>query len=81
MSSEVSELKSEIEDLTIHLADMLEAVLYYAGVKEKNLEKAVKAYIEALDEVFDDEEDGDMGYREMVEVIDFLKKNKSELFA
>ena len=81
MNNEVSELKAEIEDLTIHLADMLEAVLYYAGVKEKNLEKAVKAYIEALDEVFDDEEDGDMGYREMVEVIDFLKKNKSELFA
>ncbi len=80
MNETVEELKAEIEDLTIHLADMLEAVLYYAGVPEKNLEKAVKAYIEALDEVFD-EEDGGMGYREMVEVIEYLKKNRPELFA
>ncbi len=81
MSNEIAALKEEIEDLTIHLADMLEAVLYYAGVKEKNLEKAVKAYIEALDEVFDEEEDGDMGYREMVEVIEYMKKKRPELFA
>jgi hypothetical protein len=81
MSNEIKELKEEIEDLTIHLADMLEAVLYYAGVKEKNLEKAVKVYIEALDEVFDEEEDGDMGYREMVEVIEYMKKKNPELFA
>ena len=80
MNEAIEELKAEIEDLTIHLADMLEAVLYYAGVPEKNLEKAVKAYIEALDEVFD-EEDGGMGYREMVEVIEYLKKNRPELFA
>ncbi len=81
MSSEIAELKAEVEDLTIHLADMLEAVLYYAGVPEKKLEKAVKAYIEALDEVFDEEEDGDMGYREMVEVIDFMKQKQPDLFA
>ncbi|RUM67125.1 MAG: hypothetical protein DSZ05_03235 [Sulfurospirillum sp.] len=81
MSNEIKELKAEIEDLTIHLADMLEAVLYYAGVPEKNLEKAVKAYIDALDEVFDEEEDGDMGYREMVEVIDYMKKKQPDLFA
>ncbi len=81
MSNEINELKSEIEDLTIHLADMLEAVLYYAGVKEKNLEKAVKIYIEALDDVFDENEDGDMGYREMVEVIEYMKKKSPQLFA
>ena len=80
MNDEIKELKAEIEDLTIHLADMLEAVLYYAGVKEQNLEKGVKAYIEALDEVFDEEEDSDMGYREMIEVIDYLKQKKPELF-
>lgn len=81
MSDEIKELKEEIEDLTIHLADMLEAVLYYAGVKEENLEKAVKIYIDSLDEVFDEEEDSDMGYREMVEVIDYMKKKHPELFA
>ncbi len=81
MSNEIKALKQEIEDLTIHLADMLEAVLYYAGVEEKNLEKAVKAYIEALDEVFDEEDEGEMGYREMVEVIEYMKKHNPELFA
>lgn len=81
MSDEIKELKEEIEDLTIHLADMLEAVLYYAGVKEENLEKAVKRYIDSLDEVFDEEDDSDMGYREMVEVIDYMKKKHPELFA
>ncbi len=80
MSENIKELKSEIEDLTIHLADMLEAVLYYAGVKEKNLELGVKAYIEALDEVFDENDDSDMGYKEMVEVIEYLKKKKPQLF-
>jgi len=73
------ELENEIEDLTIHLADMLEATLHFAGVKENNLEKAVKAYIESLDDVFDDD-DGEMGYKEIVTAIEHLKKSKPELF-
>lgn len=79
MSNEVKELKEEIEDLTLHLADMLEATLHYAGVKEENLEDAVKLYIQALDEVFDDE-DGDMGYQEIVKTIEYLKETKPVLF-
>ena len=74
------ELENEIEDLTIHLADMLEATLHFAGVKEDDLEKAVKAYIDGLDEVFDDD-DGEMGYKEIVEAIEHLKKSKPELFS
>ncbi len=74
------ELENEIEDLTIHLADMLEATLHFAGVKEDKLEEAVKAYINGLDEVFEDD-DGEMGYREIVEAIEHLKSTKSELFA
>jgi hypothetical protein len=73
------ELENEIEDLTIHLADMLEATLYFAGVKENNLEDAVRAYIDGLDDVFDDD-DGEMGYAEIVEAINHLKKSKPELF-
>jgi hypothetical protein len=73
------ELENEIEDLTIHLADMLEATLYYAGVKENNIEKAVKAYIDSLDDVFEDD-DGEMGYKEIIHAIDTLKKSKPELF-
>ena len=80
MSSEIRELKEEIEDLTIHLADMLEATLLFAGVNESNLENGVKEYVDALDKVFDEEEDGDMGYREIVEVIDYLKVHNPKLF-
>ncbi len=74
------ELENEIEDLTIHLADMLEAALHFAGVNENNLETAVKAYIDGLDEVFEDE-DGEMGYKEVVQAIEHLKSTKPNLFS
>lgn len=73
------ELEQEIEDLTIHLADMLEATLIFAGVKEDRVEEAVKAYIDSLDDVFEDD-DGEMGYKEIVLVINELKKIKPKLF-
>ena len=79
MNREVQELREEIEDLTIHLADMLEATLHFAGVKEENLEDAVKIYIDALDEVFEDE-DGEMGYQEIVKTISYMKEKKPVLF-
>lgn len=78
--SKVQALEEEIEDLTVHLADMLEATLLFAGVKENKLEEGVKAYIECLDDVFEDD-DGEMGHQEIVKAIDYLKSTKSELFA
>ena len=77
--SEMQELQEELEDLTIHLADMLEACLHYAGIKEENLEDAVKIYIDSLDEVFEDD-DGDMGYQEIVKTIQYMKEKKPVLF-
>ncbi len=76
---ELQELQEELEDLTVHLADMLEACLHYAGVKEENLEDAVKIYIDSIDEVFDDEE-GEMGYQEIVKTIEYMKEKKPILF-
>jgi 20S proteasome alpha/beta subunit len=78
--NKIKDLEEEIEDLTIHLADMLEAVLYFAGVKEEKIEEAVKVYIDALDEVFEDD-DGEMGYKEVVVVVEHLKKSRAELFS
>jgi len=43
------------------------------------LELGVKSYIEALDEVFEDD-NGDMGYKEIVRVVEYLKKKKPLLF-
>jgi len=79
MSEEIKELQEELEDLTIHLADMLEACLHFAGVKEENLEDAVKSYIDSLDEVFKDD-DGEMGYQEIVKTIDYMKAKQAILF-
>jgi len=79
MSNEVRELREEIEDLTTHLADVLEAALHFAGVKEESLEEAVEAYIEVLDVVFEDD-DGEMGYLEIVKAIEFMKIKKPLLF-
>lgn len=78
--NKIKDLEEEVQDLTIHLADMLEAVLYFAGVKEEKIEEAVKAYIDALDEVFEDD-DGEMGYKEVVVVVEHLKKSTPELFS
>ncbi len=79
MAHEVEILTHEVEDLTMHLADMLEAMLHFAGVSEENIELGVKSYIEALDEVFEDDE-GEMGYKEIIRVVEFLKKKKPLLF-
>jgi len=77
--NEMQELREELEDLTIHLADMLESCLHFAGVKDENLEDAVKIYIDSLDEVFEDD-DGDMGYQEIVKTIQYMKEKKPVLF-
>ena len=79
MNQENQELQEELEDLTTHLADMLEATLYFAGVKKENLEDAVKIYIDSLDEVFEDD-DGEMGYQEIVQTIEYMKEKKPILF-
>lgn len=79
MSREMRELQEEVEDLTVHLADMLESTLHFAGVKDESLEDAVKVYIDLLDEVFEDD-DGEMRYQEIVKVVEFMKLKKPLLF-
>ena len=76
---ENEKLEIEIEELAMQLADMLGAALHYAGVKDEKMKDAVDAYLEAIDEVFEDEE-GEMGYEEIIKVIDYLKKTRPNLF-
>ena len=80
MSNEIRELKEEIEDLEWNFADMLKTALFIAGVEDENLQDAFKSYLEIFDEMFDDDE-GEIGYRDNVAVIDALKENKPELFS
>jgi hypothetical protein len=71
----------EIEEIAMQLADMLGAALYFAGVKKDNLPDAVDAYLQGLDDVFaDNEETAEMGFEEVVKVIEHLQNTKKHLF-
>lgn len=78
-SEELAKAEVEIEELSIQLADMLGAALHFAGVSQDNIPKAVEAYLNGIDEVYG-EEDGEMGFNEIISVINYLKDKKSELF-
>ncbi len=71
----------EIEELAMQLADMLGVALYFAGVKREDIPKAVDVYLQGLDEVFDDDdEDGEMGFEEIIQVIEYIRKKHPKLF-
>ncbi len=71
-------LKNELEDLRYELSIVLEAMLLYAGVKRENLESAIEAYIDNIDSVL--ENSNKEGVDEVLEVVEFLKNQHSELF-
>ena len=81
LQKELERAEVEIEEMAMQLADMLGAALYFAGVKKEDLPKTIDLYLKGLDEVFDDEdEDSEMGFEEIIEVIEFLKTKHPKLF-
>ncbi len=80
LDKEIEDIEMEIEELAMQLSDMLNAALFFAGVKRENLKKAVDAYLDAIDEVFDEDDDGEMGLDEIITVINHIKKKKPKLF-
>ena len=77
---ELFNAKMESEELAYQLADMMGVALYYAGVKKENLKDAVLGYLNAMDELFSDDEPTEYGFEEIVQIVEHLKKNKKELF-
>lgn len=81
LKKELERAEAEIEEMAMQLADMLGAALYFAGVKKEELPKAIDLYLKSIDEVFEDEdEDAEMGFDEIVEVIKYLKTKYPKLF-
>ena len=81
LQKELEKAEIEIEEMAMQLADMLGAALYFAGVKKEDLPKAIDLYLNGLDEVFEDEdEDSEMGFEEVVEVIEYIKTKNPKLF-
>ncbi len=80
-NQELKEAEFEIEEIAMQLADMLGAALHFAGVSEEKIPDAVDAYLKGLDEIFDnDEENAEMGYEEVIQVINSLKVTHKHLF-
>lgn len=77
---ELFNAKMESEELAYQLADMLGVALYYAGVKKDKLKDAVLGYLDAMDELFEDDEPTEYGFEEIVKIIEHIKKSKKELF-
>ncbi|MDR3345653.1 MAG: hypothetical protein LBS73_00620 [Campylobacteraceae bacterium] len=77
---DAEEYQEEIKDLSLQLADMLNAALYFAGVKKAKLEEALDAYLDEMDETLGEDEDALMGFEEIVKVIKHLKGSRADLF-
>ncbi|MDR1975830.1 MAG: hypothetical protein LBQ18_02425 [Campylobacteraceae bacterium] len=76
----IEDYQNEIKDISLQLTDMLEAALYFAGVKKARLEEAIDAYLDEMDEALGEDEDAPMGFNEIVKVINHLKKTRADLF-
>ncbi len=77
---EIEDYQVEIEELSIQLADMLSVALHFAGVKKAKMEEALDAYLDEMDDVLGDDENAEMGFNEIVKVIEHLKKTRTDLF-
>ncbi len=75
-----SELDLEVEELALQLTDMLSAALYFAGVQEEKLEEATNAYIDAIDIVLEDDDEAEMGFEEIINIVKYLKQTEPNLF-
>ncbi len=79
-NQELFDSQLEAQELAMQLADMLGAALYFAGVKKDKMQEAVDAYLNAIDEVFAKDPEGEMGFEEIIKVIKHLQKTKKHLF-
>lgn len=67
-----------VEDLSYEIELLLKAVLIYAGAKREKLEKLCDIYIENIDKIL--ENSNSQGVDEIIEVVEYLKKNYKEYF-
>ncbi len=79
MQEKLNEAEREIEELSTQLVDMLEVAFYFAGLKREHLKDAIELYLNGIDEVFDNDE-GEMGIDEIIEVINHIKRKNPKLF-
>ncbi|WP_122874066.1 hypothetical protein [Campylobacter showae] len=74
----MKEIEPTVDELSYELSMMLEAMLYYAGVKKDRLEDAAETYIECIDDAL--ENSGAEGVDEVFEVVEYMKKKHAKFF-
>ena len=74
----MKEIKPTVDELSYELSMMLEAMLYYAGVKKDRIEDAAETYIECIDDAL--ENSGAEGVDEVLEVVEYMKKKHAKFF-
>lgn len=74
----MKEIEPTVDELSYELSMMLEAMLYYAGVKKDRLEAAAETYIECIDDAL--ENSGAEGVDEVLEVVEYMKKKHAKFF-
>ncbi len=79
-NSSMENIELEIEELAMQLSDMLKVALYFAGVDKKKIDEAIDAYVDSIDEVFEEDDEGEMGFNEIVKVIEYMKRGYPHLF-
>ena len=77
---DINELQEEIEELSLHLADMLEVALIYAGAKKEKIEKIAKLYVDSIDEALKDDDSEEMDREDIITVIEYVRSKNPELF-
>jgi len=74
------ELEDENQELSLHLADMLEVALIYAGAKKDKIEKIAKLYVDSIDEALKDDDSEEMDREDIITVIEYVRSKNPELF-
>ena len=74
----MKEIEPTVDELSYELSMMLEAMLYYAGVKKDRLQDSAETYIECIDDAL--ENSGAEGVDEVLEVVEYMKKKHAKFF-
>ena len=76
----IQELQEENQELALHLADMLEVALIYAGAKKDKIEKVANLYVESIDEALKDDDSEEMDREDIITVIEYVRSKNPNLF-
>ena len=77
---DIKELEEENQELSLHLADMLEVALIYAGAKKDKIEKIANLYVDSIDEALKDDDSEEMDREDIITVIEYVRSKNPSLF-